>query len=84
MSGGRGMTLNIKNLKNNIGYELKSCRHLVCATLKDTSKATNVSLSFICDIENGRTLPSIKTLIKLLRYYNVGLSDFMKDIECGV
>ena len=41
----------IKISRNNLGY-----------TLKDVSAKTGISASFLSDIENERTNPSVKTL----------------------
>lgn len=42
-------------------------------TLKRVAEHTGLSLSFLSDIERGRTEPSIKTLRKLSAYYQCSI-----------
>lgn len=58
----------IKNLRNKKGY-----------TLKQLSDITGLSLSFISDIEHGRSQPSIDNLKKLATGLGVLSSDLIDD-----
>ena len=51
-------------------------------TLSQVSADTKISLSFLSDIEQGRTLPSIKTLLQLVDYYEMDFpSLFLREEE---
>lgn len=54
-----------------IGGMFKLLRKSQKRTLKDVSEATNLSVSFVCDVEKGRTLPSLATIEKLADAYGV-------------
>lgn len=63
-----------------IGEKLKNIRKNVAkCTLLDVAQATGLSVSFLSDIERGRTNPSLDTLTKLSDYYKVPVSDLMSD-----
>lgn len=44
-------------------------------TLKDLSKITNLSISYICEIEHARKTPSLKTIKKLFKALNINLDN---------
>jgi len=48
-------------------------------TLKDVNKLTGLSVSFLSEIERGKTNPSIETIQKLANCYNVHVSDLVPD-----
>lgn len=52
-------------IKTYIGDKIKSARKEKQLTLKELSKLSGVSYSMICQAENGKTMPSIETLIDL-------------------
>ena len=58
----------------NIGFVLKQARKARRLTLKDVSRETGISVSFLSDIERGETNPSIGTLETLTSYYSIELS----------
>lgn len=63
-----------------IGEKLKNIRkNIAKCTLLDVAQATGLSVSFLSDIERGRTNPSLETLTKLSDFYNVPVSDLMSD-----
>ena len=49
-------------------------------TLKDVSISTGLSISFLSDIERGRTKPSLDTIYKLANCYKVDPSDLLPEI----
>lgn len=49
----------------NLGEKIKEKRKRMKMTQKALSEQSGVSLSFISDIENGRTFPSIPTMLKI-------------------
>ena len=59
----------LKNIRKNIkGY-----------TLQDVFKGTDISVSFLSDMERGKTKPSLETLQKLANFYQVNLSDLLDE-----
>lgn len=58
-----------------IPMQLRCARQRKRLTLKSVSVELKISLSFLSDIERGRTLPSIKTLITLCDYYDLHIDD---------
>lgn len=57
-----------------IPMQLRCARQRARQTLHDVSADTGISLSFLSDVEQGRTLPSIKTLLTLIDYYELDIS----------
>ena len=71
-----------------IGSKLKELRKQNKLTLKELSQKTNISLSFISDIENKRRNPSIDNLNILavaldvpVNYFSLNLKNWMKKIK---
>lgn len=51
-------------------------------TLKNLAEATGLSISFLSDIERGRTDPSVKTLLKIAAAFDMKLDiRFVRDGE---
>lgn len=48
-------------------------------TLLQLSRGANVAVGALCDIENGKHLPSIATLLKLSRFYDVNIYDLLGE-----
>lgn len=58
---------------------LRKNRHNL--TLTEVSEKTNLSVSFLSDIERGRTKPSLDTLETLAKFYEVNLSELVDEQE---
>jgi transcriptional regulator with XRE-family HTH domain len=65
----------------NIGEKLKAARKQKRRTLKDVASVTNLSISYISDIENGKSLPPIDTLTSLCKALDISLYSFFKEDE---
>ena len=63
----------------NIGLKIKQLRLNKNLTLRQLGELSNLSHSFIADIESNRTMPSIKTLVTLCDILEISLSDFFKE-----
>lgn len=50
-------------------------------TIKKLSDCSGVAFGALSDIENGKNLPSLPTLIKLSTFYGITLSELLEDIE---
>lgn len=48
-------------------------------TLKEVGQQTGLSVSFLSEIERGKTNPSFETIQKLAKYYRVPIKDLMPD-----
>lgn len=68
---------------NNVPYNLKWLRHMFCLTQEKVAAMLTIDRSTYAYYESGKTLPSIQTLAKLSKLYNVSLEYFMSS-EPGV
>ena len=57
-----------------IPMQFRCARQRAHKTLAQVATETGISLSFLSDVEQGRTLPSIKTLLTLIDYYELDIS----------
>lgn len=62
-----------------VGDKLKALRKQNKLTLKELSEKTNLSISFISDIENKRRNPSIDNLKILANALNVSVSELLDE-----
>jgi XRE family transcriptional regulator, regulator of sulfur utilization len=58
--------------------ELRSQKGL---TLKDLSAVTGLSISYLSDIERGRTIPSLTTLETLSKAFNISVTDYLTGVD---
>ncbi|WP_313120784.1 helix-turn-helix domain-containing protein [Proteiniclasticum ruminis] len=65
----------------NIGEKLKAARKQKRLTLKEVASVTNLSISYISDIEHGKSLPPIDTLTSLCRALDISMYSFFKEEE---
>lgn len=66
-----------------LGAELRHLRKKQRLTLAQVSDKTSLSVSFLSDIERGRTQPSLGTLEKLATVYQVSVNDILKETDFG-
>ncbi len=66
-----------------LGNELRRLRKSRRLTLAEVSEAIKLSVSFLSDVERGRTKPSLDTLEKLATYYKVSVNNILKETEFG-
>lgn len=64
-----------------LGQRIRELRKRRGETLKQTSNGINLSVSYLSDIERGRTKPSLHTLEVLARYFSMSLTDLLSGIE---
>ncbi len=60
-----------------LGAKLRVIRKQNAYTLAEVGNRTGLSVSFLSDIERGRTQPSLDTLEKLANCYQVPLSELL-------
>lgn len=53
----------------NISTSTKHLRKFYGFKLREVSNGTGISISQLCDIEHGKTFPSISTLLALAKFY---------------
>jgi len=53
---------------------LRACRKARNLTLREVSEASGLSISYLSDIERGRTVPRLDTLVGLLAVYGLTCS----------
>lgn len=63
-----------------IGARLKQLRHKNKYSLRRLAKTAGISHSYICDIEHGRSEPSLETLRKIANALNVKAEFFLSDM----
>ncbi|MDD5368532.1 MAG: helix-turn-helix transcriptional regulator [Anaerolineaceae bacterium] len=62
-----------------LGEKLKALRkNKHGLTLSEVSEKANLSVSFLSDVERGRTKPSLDTLEKLANFYQVPMSELVE------
>lgn len=65
----------------NIGHKIRELRKENKLTLKELSKKTDLSISFISDIENERRNPRLDNLRKIASALNVEVSELLGESE---
>ena len=63
-----------------LGPRLRQVRKKRRLTLADVSKSTGISVSFLSDIERGRTKPSLESLDKLADLYGMTMSELLEGV----
>jgi XRE family transcriptional regulator, regulator of sulfur utilization len=60
---------------------LREIRQQRVNTLLQVAEATKLSVSYLSDLERGRTQPSLETLQKLALHYEVTLTDLLTGVD---
>lgn len=68
----------------NIGQRIKDFRMKNDKTLVYVSEKTGISVSFLSDMEIGRTNPSVETIQKICNFWGVTLSKFFENVEVKI
>lgn len=63
-----------------LGRHLYSLRKASKQTLIKVAEEIDMSMSYLSDLERGRTDPSLATLRKLAKHYKTSLSDIFKAL----
>ena len=64
-------------VKTEIGEKIKEMRSKKNINQTQLASMAKISRSFMCDIEVGRALPSLKTLEKIAQALEVDIKDFL-------
>jgi XRE family transcriptional regulator, regulator of sulfur utilization len=64
-----------------LGERLKTFRKNAGYTLAELKDLTGLSVSYLSDLERGRTNPSVKTLNNLASIYKISISSLTEGVE---
>ncbi len=64
-----------------LGERLREIRQQRGDTLLQVSRATGLSVSYLSDLERGRTNPSIETLEKLATHFKLDLAGVVANVD---
>jgi len=67
--------------RTSLGSKLRNMRKARNLTLSNVSETTGLSLSFLSDIERGRTLPSLKTLARIAEALDVTVIAALEGVD---
>lgn len=64
-----------------LGQRIRELRTSRGETLKDISNSTTLSVSYLSDIERGRTNPSLQSLETLANHFEISVTDLLAGVE---
>lgn len=64
-----------------LGDRIRELRRNKGETLKATSEGTDLSVSYLSDIERGRTNPSLQTIKTLANHIGITVTDLLSGVE---
>lgn len=64
-----------------IGARIRQLRKERVWTLVETHERAGISVSFLSDMELGRTMPSLKTLARLASCFGITLLEMLRGVE---
>lgn len=67
-----------------LGERIRRLRDAHQWTLKDLATRSFMSVSYLSDIERGRTPPSLKTLVRIARSLDMTPSQLLDDVDLSV
>ena len=66
-------------MEKSIGERMKELRTDKGLTLAELSERTNLSISYLSQIERDKTMPSLPTLVTIAKIFNTGLRYFFES-----
>lgn len=63
-----------------IGQRLNTARQKLQVSMRAVAAGTGLSNAFICQIENGQSIPSAYTLLRLARFFDVDTDYFFSGL----
>jgi transcriptional regulator with XRE-family HTH domain len=66
-----------------LGEKLKSLRKLHGFSLAAVHEGTGLSISFLSDLEQGRSNPSLASLVSIANFYGLSVVDLLQDVNLG-
>lgn len=64
-----------------LGAKLRELRKVRRLTLAEVSERTQLSVSFLSDVERNRTRPSLETLEKLAQFYQITVNELLDEVS---
>lgn len=64
-----------------LGDRIRELRKDKGEKLKDTAQGTQLSVSYLSDIERGRTNPSLQTLEAIAEHFGITVTDLLYSVE---
>lgn len=64
-----------------LAKKLKQYRRNLKITQEGMAEALNLSVSYICDLEKGRSAPRLQTLAAIAQYFGVSTGQLLADTE---
>lgn len=64
-----------------LGQRLRFLRKKNQFTLKDLSQLADLSIPYLSDVERGAVNPSVETLQKIAKAYNMTVKELLNDVE---
>lgn len=63
-----------------LAARLRWLRHNADLTLAEVAQRAHISVSFLSDVERGRTLPSLDTLERIAQVYHLSLGECLVNV----
>ncbi|HET8908141.1 MAG TPA: helix-turn-helix transcriptional regulator [Ktedonobacterales bacterium] len=60
---------------------LRMLRRQANKTLADVADAASISVSFLSDMEHGRTLPALDTLERIASVFNLSIGELLVNVR---
>jgi transcriptional regulator with XRE-family HTH domain len=79
--GGSASTRVKSPLAEHIGKQILKVRDKRQISMREAAEMCGVSLTFFCDMENGKTIPGADTLLKLSNGFGTGVSYWFKGFS---
>lgn len=64
-----------------LAHRLRELRKQNKSTLKELSNATDLSISYLSDIERGRTTPSLETIKTIANAFEISVVDLLSGVD---
>ncbi len=64
-----------------LGDRLREVRRSRDRKLMEVAEATELSVSYLSDLERGRTRPSLDTLERLASFYELAVADLLSNVD---
>jgi transcriptional regulator with XRE-family HTH domain len=64
-----------------VGKRLHELRQEHQVSMRSLANGTGLSNAFICQVENGQSVPSIDTLWRIAKYFDVSVGWFIDDYD---
>ncbi len=64
-----------------LAERLRSMRHGANLTLKEVADQAQITVSFLSDMERGRTLPSLDTLERIADVYGLSVGEVLVNVR---